>query len=390
MSKDSAPPFHLIIPAAGNGTRMGGGTPKQYRLLAGKPVLRHILEKFIGFPGLQSIRVMIDPAHHALYHAAVNGLSQITVLSGGKTRKESVFRAINEIPETLDEEYVLVHDAARPLISPQAIHSLLDSLKTCPAATLATPISDTIRSENGAAVDRNGLWAIQTPQGFRVGLLRMAHRRLADEDGYTDDAGMVEAVGQRVALVPGHRSNLKITTEDDMTMAQLLIEDRRETRTGSGFDVHAFAPEPAASVRLGGIDIPHDRSLAGHSDADVALHALTDAILGTIGAGDIGQIFPPSDPQWKGADSAIFLREAVRLLRQRGGTLLHCDLTILCEAPKIGPHRTAIQARAAEILAIAPGRVSVKATTTEGLGFTGRREGIAAQAVCTVSVPVED
>lgn len=382
--------FDVIIPAAGSGQRMGGGIPKQYRKLGGKAVLRHTIEKFLCVPGLRTLRVVISPEHETLYHDAVAGLSLDPPVHGGKTRKESVYKGLQSIPDNRDSVHVLVHDAARPLITREEIETVLMMLETKEAATLAAPMANTLRRENGETVDRDGLWSIQTPQGFRRNLLNKAHVALQDNDKFTDDAGMVEALGHTVELVRGSRMNFKITTEDDFIMAEKLLTADFETRMGSGYDVHAFDPVPARLIRLGGIDIAHERKLLGHSDADVVLHALTDALLGTISAGDIGAIFPPSDPQWKGADSEIFLKEAAARVAAEGGAITHCDITILCEAPKIGPHRAAMQARIANILALSPSRVSIKATTTEGLGFTGRKEGIAAQAVCTVRLPVKD
>lgn len=391
MAKHSInPSFDVIIPAAGSGQRVGGDIPKQYRSLAGKNVLRHTIEKFLSMPGLHTLQVVISPEHERLYHDTVMGLSLPAPVFGGVSRKESVYSGLKALPDNKDVAHVLVHDAARPLLSPVEIDRLLATLQIYDAATLAAPMANTLRHEDGHTVDRTGLWSIQTPQGFRTDLLKAAHQKFENNDDFTDDAGMVEAMGQTVHMVAGSRMNFKITTEDDFIMAEQLVIAGLETRTGSGFDVHAFAPEPASSIRLGGIDIPHTHKLSGHSDADVVLHALTDALLGTIAAGDIGHIFPPSDPQWKGADSEIFLTEAARLVRAAGGMIRHCDLTILCEAPKIGPHRKTMQARIAAILGLSSARVSIKATTTEGLGFTGRREGIAAQAICTISLPVEN
>ncbi len=382
--------FHVIIPAAGSGQRMGGDVPKQYRKIGGKAVLRHTIEKFLAMPGLKTLRVVISPEHETLYRDAVSGLPLDPPIHGGKTRKESVYKGLQSIPQEKDKAHILVHDAARPLISRDEIRRILTALNEHEAVTLAAPMANTLRHESGQTVDRTGLWSIQTPQGFRRDLLNKAHEALQDNDKFTDDAGMVEALGHHVELVRGSRMNFKITTEDDFIMAEKLFTADFETRMGIGYDVHAFDPAPANVIRIGGIDIKHDRKLLGHSDADVALHALTDALLGSISAGDIGAIFPPSDPQWKGADSEIFLREAAARVGAEGGVITHCDLTILCELPKIGPHRDAMQGRIAGILGIAPARVSIKATTTEGLGFTGRKEGIAAQAVCTVRLPVKD
>lgn len=287
-----------------------------------------------------------------------------------------------------DEDIILIHDAARPFAGSDEIQAVAAAAARDGAATLALPVADTLRRTDGAVVDRAGLWAVQTPQAFRYGMIRDAHLRFADDDSFTDDAGLVEAAGHRVTLVPGSRRNFKITTQDDLELARMITAPLPpDIRTGFGFDVHAFDPVRSGPVILGGINIPHGRGLAGHSDADVGLHALTDALLSTIAAGDIGTHFPPSDPQWKGADSRIFLSHAVKMLNQKNAVITLIDITFMCEAPKIGPHREAMQRVIAEITALPPERISIKATTTEKLGFTGRGEGIAAQAVATVWFP---
>lgn len=420
MVKKEEPPFHLLIVAAGTGARMGGDTPKQYRTVAGKTILRHTLEKFLGLPGLQTRRVVIHPDHRALYDAAVAGLSLSPPVIGGATRQDSVRNGLSALTDARDTDIVLIHDAARPFVTTAEILLVAKAAAESGAATLAAPVADTLVRE-GQDLPRAGIHAIQTPQAFRLDLIRAAHDKYKGDTSFTDDAGMVRAMGRYdmpqdivspprkrgsdtgevpadagnaekenhsalVTLVPGSRMNFKITTEDDLLMAAHLLSAQKQTRTGMGFDVHAFDPAPAETLRMGGIDIPHHHKLKGHSDADVVLHAITDAILGTIAAGDIGSHFPPSDPRWKGADSAMFLQEASRLLHQRGGELVHVDVTVMCEAPKIGPHRDAMRARIAEILNMNAEHVAVKATTTEGLGFTGRREGIAAHAVVTVRV----
>lgn len=380
--------FHLLIPAAGTGSRMQSDTPKPYRKIGDKTVLRHTIERFLEIEGLKTLRVIIDPQHADMYHDAVDGLKLESFIAGGNTRKQSVFNGLNSISNLKNEDFVLVHDAARPLVCSQDIYALLAKLKDVQAATLATPVTDTLRQRTGENVNRQGLWAVQTPQGFHAQSFFQAHETFKDEDRFTDDAGLMSASGIDVEIVEGSRQNFKITTEEDFKMAKIILSAQAQTKTAMGFDVHAFAAEKATSIRLGGIDIPSDRALKGHSDADVALHALTDALLGTISAGDIGTHFPPSDPQWKGVDSAVFLQKAADLVTNKGGMIQHLDLTIIAEEPKIGPHRDAIQTRIADILGLSIDKISLKATTTEGLGFTGRKEGIAAQAIATITLPV--
>ncbi len=381
--------FHVLIPAAGSGTRTGLSIPKQYRRVAGKAILRHTLEKFIGIQGLKTIRVIIDAEHVEWYREAVQGLDLAPPVIGARTRKQSVYNGLAAFSHNELDDLVLIHDAARPFVSEDSIQALLNTMKKSVAATLAAPIADTLVDQDYNRYDRDRISAVQTPQAFRIGMLKKAHEFYRNDDRFTDDAGLIAAIGEHVSLVAGSRDNFKITTNEDVTMAERLLSPQRETRTGFGYDVHAFDPAPASSIRLGGIDIPYSQKLLGHSDADVILHALTDALLGTIGSGDIGQLFPPSDPQWKGADSEIFLREAVRRVRAKNGIIVHTDITVIAEAPKIGPHREAMQERIASMLGIAPDRVGLKATTSEGLGFTGRKEGIVAQAVASVTLPVE-
>ena len=379
-----------LIVAGGRGSRFGGSLPKQYALLGGKPVLRHTLEAFRRAAGIAGIRVVIGPNDQAPYQEATAGLGLPPPIIGGASRQQSVLNGLEALagdPPTL----VAVHDAARPFVQAEHIAACLAVLETpeVDGAVLGIPLADTLkRVADGAVVGtvpRAGLWRAQTPQVFRFDRLLAAHRALAalaasEATALTDDAAVAEQAGLKVVMVHGHEDNRKITTAEDLQM-NLPVE----TRTAFGFDVHGFAPGDA--VMLGGIAIPHNRTLAGHSDADVALHALTDALLGTIGAGDIGQHFPPSDPQWRGASSDRFLRHAVDLVTASGGRIVHLDLTLVCQAPRIGPHRQAMAESIARIAAVDRGRVSVKATTTEGLGFTGRGEGIAAQAVATVELP---
>jgi 2-C-methyl-D-erythritol 4-phosphate cytidylyltransferase/2-C-methyl-D-erythritol 2,4-cyclodiphosphate synthase len=393
-SLNEPPPtgFTALIVAAGKGARAAGGEnalPKQYRRIAGKPLLRHTLEAFLATPGLRGLAVVIAQGHEALYEAAAAGLALLPPVYGGEDRSSSVFNGIKGISNLKDEDILLIHDAARPFIDPRLIAATAAAARLHKAACPALPVSDTLLREGAEGgesyVGRERLHTLQTPQGFHYGLIRAAHEQAGSSA--TDDTALAAKAGHPAHLLPGSRRNFKITYEEDFAMAEALLAAAPETRMGTGYDVHAFDPARPGPVRLCGVDLPHDRALAGHSDADVGLHALTDAILGALAEGDIGQLFPPSDPQWKGADSAVFLREAVRRCAARGGRIAHLDLTLICEAPKIGPHRAAMQARVAEICGIAPGRVGIKATTSEGLGFTGRREGIAAQAAATLELP---
>jgi 2-C-methyl-D-erythritol 4-phosphate cytidylyltransferase/2-C-methyl-D-erythritol 2,4-cyclodiphosphate synthase len=379
------PRHAAVIVAAGTGERFGGSLPKQYRPLAGSSVLRRSVEAFRATGRFDHIVVVIRDEHRPIYETATAGLGLPEPVIGGATRQDSV-RAALEWLAPRAPDLVLVHDAARPLVDRATIDRVLDALNEAEAAIAAVPVVDTIkRAESGIAagtVDRSGLWQAQTPQGFHFPALLVAHRAAAGE-ALTDDAAVAERQGIAVRLVEGHVDNFKITTEADLTRAERLLGGAADIRTGTGFDVHRLITGDA--VILCGIRIPHFAKLEGHSDADVGLHALTDALLGAIGAGDIGQHFPPSDERWRGADSAAFLAHAADLVRSRG-TILNVDVTLLCERPKIGPHRTAMVARIAEILGIDAERVSVKATTTERLGFTGREEGIAAQASASVRI----
>lgn len=387
------PTCTALIVAAGRGLRFGGDMPKQYLHLAGQPILRRTVEAFLRHPQITSVRVVIDPAFSDLYEKAVEGLDLAPPIAGGPTRQDSVLNGLEALGGHAPD-LVLIHDAARPLVDDQAITDVIAALEHAPAAIAATPLADTLKRGTvaGAAivsagtVDRTALWRALTPQGFRFADILPAHRRAAGLN-LTDDAAVAEEAGLPVTLVPCDQDNLKVTNQDDLARAEKLFLARLgDIRLGTGYDVHKFGP--GDQVWLCGVSVPHDAGLEGHSDADVALHALTDAILGAIGAGDIGLHFPPSDPQWKGANSAQFLKHAADLVAVRGGVIAHVDITIICERPKIGPHREAMVARVADILGLSPTRVSVKATTTEGLGFTGRREGIAAQAAATVRLPL--
>jgi 2-C-methyl-D-erythritol 4-phosphate cytidylyltransferase/2-C-methyl-D-erythritol 2,4-cyclodiphosphate synthase len=377
-----------LVVGAGQGVRFGGGTPKQYLALAGEPVMRRALRAFLDHPRVGQVRPVIHPDHRDLFMAASAGLACLPFVAGGATRQESVRRGLESLVE-MKPKTVLIHDAARPLPDSALIARVLDALTAAPAAIPALPVADTLKRADEArrvvaTVPRQGLWRAQTPQGFRFDAILEAHRRLADRAA-TDDAQIAEMAGLAVAVVEGSEDNAKLTTPQDWARAERLLGAAFEPRTGSGFDVHRFAP--GDHVMLCGIKVPHDAGLEGHSDADVGLHALTDALLGALGEGDIGQHFPPTDAKWRGASSDVFLKHAADLVAGRGGRIAHVDVTVICERPKVGPHRRAMVERIAAILGLAASRVSVKATTTERLGFTGRGEGIAAQAVATVLLP---
>lgn len=379
-----------LIVAAGRGSRAGGGVPKQYRDLAGHAVLRHSVAVFAGHPRVDRVRVVIHPDDRRLYDGAVAGIDVLPPVPGGATRQDSVRLGLESLAE-LRPDRVLIHDGARPFVDAVLIDRTIEALAAMPGAIPALPVTDTLKRGPGlnapiaATVDRAGLWRAQTPQGFRFDAILAAHRAATGAD-LPDDAAVAERAGLAVALVLGSEANLKITTEEDLTRAaRLLGASAVEVRTGQGFDTHKFGPGDA--IMLCGVSVAHTHGLIGHSDADVGLHAVTDALLGAIGAGDIGMHFPPSDGRWRNADSALFVRHAAELVRQAGGRIAHVDVTIIGEAPKVSPHRAAMVARLAEILGVEPGRCSVKATTTEGLGFTGRREGIAAQALATIELP---
>jgi 2-C-methyl-D-erythritol 4-phosphate cytidylyltransferase/2-C-methyl-D-erythritol 2,4-cyclodiphosphate synthase len=370
-----------LIVAAGQGVRVGGDVPKQYRKVAGKAVLTHAIDSLLSHPAVDLVQVVIGDGQRALYDEAIGDRALPAPVPGGALRRDSVIAGL----EALDADIVLIHDAARPFLPPIVIDRLLAALDDHDGAVPALPVADTLASGDallGDTVPRAGLYRIQTPQTFRRDSILAAHRAWDSAREATDDAQVARAHGLDIAIVEGDVALDKLTFAADFAAAERI---RMISRTAQGFDVHAFGEGDA--VQLGGIAIRHDRALAGHSDADVAIHALVDALLGTISAGDIGSHFPPSDPQWRGAASEIFLAKARDLVAEAGGIIDHVDLTIICEAPKVGPHRETIRARLADLLGVSIGQVSVKATTTERLGFTGRREGIAAQAVATVRVP---
>jgi 2-C-methyl-D-erythritol 4-phosphate cytidylyltransferase/2-C-methyl-D-erythritol 2,4-cyclodiphosphate synthase len=376
-----------LIVAAGRGTRFGDAVPKQYLRLAGRPLLSHALGTFARHRRIEAVRAVIHEDDRALYDEAARGLELLDPVPGGTDRQDSVRLGLESL-EALSPDQVLIQDGARPLTSAAVIDRVLDALDTMAGAVPGLPVTDTLKRAEGGqvvtTVERAGLYGAQTPQGFRFPEILSAHRAAAGER-LTDDAAVAERAGLAVALVDGAADNLKVTGAEDLERAETLLAVAGETRVGSGFDVHRFGP--GDHVMLCGVRIGHDRGLIGHSDADVGLHAATDAILGALGAGDLGDHFPPSDPQWSGADSSRFLVFARDLVAARGGRVVHLDLTLICEQPKIGPHRAAMGAQVAELLAVSSERVSIKATTTERLGFTGRGEGIAAQATATLLLP---
>ncbi|MBL0932360.1 MAG: bifunctional 2-C-methyl-D-erythritol 4-phosphate cytidylyltransferase/2-C-methyl-D-erythritol 2,4-cyclodiphosphate synthase [Alphaproteobacteria bacterium] len=375
-----------LVLAAGKGTRLPGAVPKQYRDLGGAPVLHRTLRAFAEHARIDAVRVVYDPADGDLYARSTQGLALLDPVAGGRERQDSVRRGLESL-EALTPKRVLIHDGARPFASGDLIDRMIAALDDAPAAIAAIPVTDTLWREADKAADtlvpRDKLWRAQTPQAFRYADIPAAHRKAAGL-ALTDDAAVARNAGLKVSLVMAAESNFKITTEEDLARASRDVA-RGDIRTGTGFDVHKFGA--GDGVWLCGVNVPHEAGLDGHSDADVGLHALTDALLGAICEADIGAHFPPSDPQWRGASSDRFLAHAAKLIRTRGGEIRHVDVTLICERPKVGPHRDAMRARIAEILGIDISRVSVKATTTEGLGFTGRREGIAAQAAATVALP---
>ncbi len=396
-----------LIVAAGRGHRIGGPLPKQYRQLAGRAVLAHSVQRFAAHARVDRVRVVINPADRPLYDEAVResaSAADATLLApvaGGATRQESVRNGLESLADA-PPELVLIHDGARPLVSGVVIDGALDTLEGHEGALPALAVSDSLkRAAPGStlvtgAVAREGLWRAQTPQGFRYPAILDAHRAAAG-DNLTDDAAVAEQAGLAVALTLGDEDNLKITTEQDFARAERILAAQDghavaaaqvfETCVGMGFDVHRFGP--GDHLMLGGVAVPHAQGVVSHSDGDVVLHAIVDAVLGALAAGDIGTHFPPSDEAWRDAESARFAAHALALLTERGGRLSHVDVTVICQRPKIGPHRQAILARLADVLGLDPGRISLKATTTERLGFTGRGEGIAAQAVATIRLPVD-
>lgn len=377
-----------LVVAAGRGLRAGTATPKQYATLMGSALLRHTLIALTSAPGIDATVCVIHPDDHALYDEATEGLDLLPPVDGGATRQESVRKGLEAL-KAQGCRRVLIHDAARPFVPADLIARLLDRLETADGVIPAISVVDSLKRVEGGLIarseDRSGLFRAQTPQAFHFDKILAAHDA-AGSDQATDDAALMEAAAGVVAVVTGCEDNFKVTEPRDFARAEAVLMARRgDVRTGQGYDVHRFAD--GDQVTLCGVEIAHDHGLAGHSDADVALHALTDALLAAIAAGDIGDHFPPSDPEWKGAPSHLFLERARDLIVAADGVVAHVDVTIICEAPRIGPHKTAMRDRVAQILRVGLDRVSVKATTTEKLGFTGRGEGIAAQAVATVRLP---
>lgn len=390
----------VVIVAAGRGERAGARAdgPKQYRSIGGRPVIGHTLEAFANHPRIGRIVVAIHPDDEQLFADAAGELvGRVAVVHGGATRQQSTLLALRALAAD-PPAAVLIHDGVRPFVERDLIDRVCDAVSPDRGALPALPVSDTLKRAGpdgivSATVERAGLFAAQTPQGFPFAPILAAHESAAKtgRNDFTDDAAIAEWAGLAVAIVPGSPDNVKLTWARDITMADERLNAAAgsrfpDVRTGNGYDVHAFA-EDGDHVTLCGVRIAHARSLFGHSDADVGLHALTDALLATCGAGDIGAHFPPSDPQWKGAASRVFVEHAAKLVRERGGRIANADVTLVCEAPKISPHRAAMTAAMAGMLGILPDRVSVKATTNEKLGFLGRGEGIAAIATATVVFP---
>ena len=380
--------FALVV-AAGRGTRAGGGVPKQYQDLGGSPVLAHSVRTLTAHPDVNAVRVVIHPDDRAFYAFATEGLQLMEPVAGGETRQESVRMGLDSLAGS-PPDAVLIHDAARPLVSPRIVTETLAALTRFPGAVAAVPVRDTLkRAREGnvlATVKRSELWRAQTPQAFRYAGILAAHHSAAGMD-LTDDAAVAETAGLTVTLVEDSEDNAKITSAEDLARAaRLLAAGLGDVRVGSGIDVHRFGPGDA--VVLCGVRIPHSHGLVGHSDADLGLHAVADALLSAVGAGDIGVHFPATDPKWRGADSALFVEFAARAVRARRGMISHIAVNLICESPKIDSHRETMAKRIGEIASIGMDRVAVSATTTEGLGFTGRGEGIAARATATVRLPL--
>lgn len=374
-----------LIVAAGSGSRMGGDLPKQYRMIAGKPVLAHAVDALASHPAIDAVRVVIGEGQDELAREALGNRDVGNLIIGGAERADSVRAGLAAV----EADVILVHDAARPFCPHDVVDRLLGALQGSDGAVPVLPIADTLARANALLdepIDRAGAVRVQTPQAFRLAGLRQAYDRWTG-DAPTDEATVARAARLTVAAVEGDPMLDKLTSAVDWARAEANHSARFVTRTAMGFDVHAFAGE--GPIMMGGIEIPYDRGLAGHSDADVVLHAITDALLGAVGLGDIGQHFPPSDPQWKGADSSIFLGHAADLVRQAGGLIDFIDCTVIGEAPKVGPYRDAMRLRIADVIGLPPSHVSIKATTTERLGFTGRGEGIAAQAVATIRMSLD-
>ncbi|KAA3449910.1 bifunctional 2-C-methyl-D-erythritol 4-phosphate cytidylyltransferase/2-C-methyl-D-erythritol 2,4-cyclodiphosphate synthase [Mesorhizobium sp. SARCC-RB16n] len=389
----------VVIVAAGRGARAGQADgPKQYQRIGGRAVIARVIDIFLAHPLIGRIVVAIHAEDRELFRQAVGAdADRVTAIAGGATRQDSVRLGLQAL-KIYAPDKVLIHDAARPFVDVDLIDRTIAAIGEREGALPALPVADTLKRESatgmvGETVPRSGLHAAQTPQGFPFLAIMTMHEEAynSGKTDFTDDASIAEWMQMPVKLVPGSPDNIKLTWARDITMAHQRLSSERahfpDTRTGNGYDVHAF--EPGDHVTLCGVAIPHDRKLSGHSDADVGLHALTDALLATCGAGDIGTHFPPSDPQWKGAASRIFVEHAARLVRERGGRIANADITLICEAPRVGPHREAMTSVLSQMLGISADRISVKATTNEKLGFVGREEGIAAIATASVVFPGE-
>ena len=381
-----------VVVAAGRGQRVGGDVPKQYRSIAGEPVIRPALAAFLTHPQIHAVQPVIHAQDAEAFRAATTGLQGLSPVWGGATRQASV-RAGLEALRAVGPDFVLIHDAARPFLTGALITRAIDAAAEHRAAVPAVAVADTVKKVDERetvteTLDRSRLRLVQTPQAFAFDLIIEAHVRAAaaGREDFTDDAALAEWAGHRVTVFPGEATNVKLTTNDDFIRAEAIrMAALADVRTGNGFDVHAFGD--GDHVMLGGVRIPHARGLTGHSDADVVLHALVDAVLGALADGDIGSHFPPNDPQWRGASSDRFLAFACERVRARSGMIAHLDATVVCEAPRVAPHRDAMRARIAAIAGIPIERVGVKATTSEKLGFTGRGEGIVAMATATVRLP---
>lgn len=398
MEKNGDIKISVLIAASGSGTRFGNEIPKQYLPLGGKAVLAHSVDKFLSITQAENIRVIIHPDHMNYYNDAMQNYDLPPPVIGDiKYRSISINNGLNSLTDVIDKDIIIIHDAARPLFDTKVLEDAIQKTHEFGAATYATPVTDTLRRENGNYVDRHALWTIQTPQLFQYGLLINAHHNMLKDDlaRFTDDTSILNASGHStLAFVKSSTDNIKITYDKDYDLARYLMEQTMNSaiqntnsiRSGLGYDVHAFDHEQSGPIRLGGIDIDHEKRLSGHSDADVVLHALTDAILGSIAQGDIGTHFPPSDNKWKNMDSAVFLKKAMDLLEENNATLNNADLTIICERPKIGPYVHSMRQKIAQICGVDINLISVKATTSERLGFTGREEGIACQAMVTIRI----
>ena len=382
-----------VIVAGGSGFRAGGELPKQYQLIGGRPVIWWTLKAFADHPGISHVQTVIGAGHEKLFAAASKGLKIAEPVIGGTSRQDSCRIGVTACARF---EKVLIHDAARPFVSADLISHIIAELDRSEGVVPGIPMADTMKFAPGGVVartvDRQSLWSVQTPQGFGAAAILNAHNQAYEQklEGLTDDAAVAEKFGMQVRIIAGRTENHKLTTAEDIVAADrtLMIQnnlDRPDIRIGQGIDFHEF--EKGNGVILCGVKIPHTKKLKGHSDADAAMHALTDAILGAIGEGDIGTFFPPSDPQWKGVASSAFVTKAMELLTSRGGILANVDITILAEAPRVTPHIGAMKALLSPLLHIASDRIAIKATTTEKLGAIGRQEGLAAFATATVRLP---